>query len=600
MIALWMAISVFVLQPSCVQPLGGAKDAPFDQEYHEAHPLGGPDGADDVRAVAVDGQGSVWAATRAGVYRLAKGDTRWTMPGATAGPGGDTRPATDNPTYDLAADRRGTVWVGAWDGLYRSSPGGLEKITGVEGPITALCFSQDVLVAAGPEGLWHLNNATLERRPLPCARSVRRLAADGRGGIWIATGMGLVHHSPVVTRLYQSEKDILSSDVRAVAVGPDGAVWSGGLGGVTVFRGGRRVDVITPRHGLPGIDVQAVARGPDGRWWVGTAGGLARFDGRGVSVRHSRRWLLSDDVRHVAFDSEGTAWIATAGGVSAIRRTPMTLAQKAERLLEACLARHVREPGLVEKCRLRVPGDVSTWEPRDDDNDGQYTAMYLAMESFRFAVTKDPRARANARRAFEALRFLQTVTETPGFVARTVIPADWTRMADPNERISDAEWAERRARDPRDKRVPDRWRLSRDGRWRWKGDTSSDEITGHMFGYLFYYDLAADEPQRERVRTHVRRIVDTIVDNGYVLKDLDGAHTCWGVWAPQRLNHDPDWAPERGVNSVEILSFLQLAHHVSGDARYRRLALSLLHEHGYAANVRRAKTFAPAWRTLAA
>jgi hypothetical protein len=69
------------------------------------------------------------------------------------------------------------------------------------------------------------------------------------------------------------------------------------------------------------------------------------------------------------------------------------------------------------------------------------------------------------------------------------------------------------------------------------------------------------------------------------------------VWAPERLNHDPDWAPERGINSVEILSFLKLAYHMSGHQRYQDEYLHLLDEHGYAANVRRAKTYHPAWRT---
>ncbi|MFC1636261.1 hypothetical protein ACFL5Z_15630 [Planctomycetota bacterium] len=142
-----------------------------------------------------------------------------------------------------------------------------------------------------------------------------------------------------------------------------------------------------------------------------------------------------------------------------------------------------------------------------------------------------------------------------------------------------------------------RWRPSRDGKWLWKGDTSSDEITGHMFGYLFYYDLVADEPEKQHVARHILNIVDYIIEGGYVLRGMDGTHTKWGVWAPEKLNKDPDWAPERGVNSVEILSFLKLAYHVSGDERYQKEYFHLLDEEDYAANVRRAKTTNPTWRT---
>jgi hypothetical protein len=331
--------------------------------------------------------------------------------------------------------------------------------------------------------------------------------------------------------------------------------------------------------------------------WVGTDRGIARYDGKSWSIRHSRRWLASDDVRDITFDSHGTAWIATDKGVSAIKCKSMTLTEKADYFLDVCLTRHVREPGLVEKCSLSTPGDVNTWQPRDDDNDGQYTSMYLAMESFRYAATKDPRAKTNAKKAFEALRFLQTVTETPGFVARTVIPSSWTKMADPNRKISDRQWAEMVVENPREKRFETRWRPSSDGKWLWKGDTSSDEITGHMFGYLFYYDLVADEAEKQRVSRHIQNITDYIINGGYVLRDIDGTHTKWGVWSPNKLNNDPDWAPERGVNSVEILSYLKLAYRVSGEIRYQNRYLKLLNEYGYAANVRRAKTTNPTWRT---
>jgi hypothetical protein len=156
------------------------------------------------------------------------------------------------------------------------------------------------------------------------------------------------------------------------------------------------------------------------------------------------------------------------------------------------------------------------------------------------------------------LRFLQTVTETDGFVARTVIPADWEHMHDANRTYTAQEVADSHVRNPREK-IIERWRPSADGKWLWKGDTSSDEITGHMYGYLFYYDLVADEREKKEVSKHVCRIVDYIIAGGYVLRDIDGQHTKWAVWAPEFLNDDPDWRQERGINSVEILSYLKLA-----------------------------------------
>ncbi|MBI4558864.1 MAG: regulator [Candidatus Hydrogenedentes bacterium] len=573
-------------------------DTPFIQEFHEPYPIGDQPGMNDVRAVAADTGGDVYAATKAGVFRLKKGSKQWSalLDAANAG-----------PAFAVVVAPEGGVWIGLWNGLFRFADEKLEKTPGIDKPVSALTVDEQGIVAAGPDGLWRISAAGVKAEPLPSARSVRALLADGKGGLWVATGMGLYHHTPEGDKLYQSEEQILSAEVYDVTyVSADGSgrsdLWAGGLGGITVYSGTERTGEFSTERGLPSVFVQCVTAAPDGATWVGTNAGVVRFSLRGAkgfaaSLRHSRRWLLDDDVRDIVFDAEHTAWIATGSGVSAIRRKRMTLQEKAEYFIDICLTRHVREPGLVEKCRLRTPGDLTTWEPRDDDNDGQYTAMYLAMESFRYAVTKDPEARANAKRAFEALRFLQTVTETPGFLARTVIPTSWSQMADMNERIFEPEWADRHVRDPRYKRVETRWRPSSDGKWLWKGDTSSDEMTGHMFGYVYYYELAADDADKVRVAAHVGKIMDYIIDGGFVLKDIDGTHTRWAVWSPELLSHDPDWAAERGVNSVEILSFLKAAYHMTGNQKYQDHYLRLLNEHGYAANVRRAKTYAMSWRT---
>jgi hypothetical protein len=575
-------------------PGAAAPDLPFEQEYHEAYPIADIPGANDVRAVAVDAQDVVWAATAAGVYRLATGEKGWAqaLPEADAG-----------PAFTVAVDDTGAIWSGTWKGLYRAEGEGLVRVSEVGGAISALALAAMPPLAFGPDGVWEQQGDVWREKPLPCSRSVRAAVPDHEGGIWIATGMGLYHVTAAGTNIYQTNDMILGGDVYGLAIAPDGTLWAGGLGGVTRYRNGERTGDITTEHGLPNPFVQAVALGPDGRTWIGTQYGLARHDGNKASVRLGRRWLLDDDVRGIAFSSDGTAWIATGKGVSAIRRKAMTLADKADHFMDICLRRHVRAPWIVERVHLPKPGDDSHWEAEDDDNDGGYTAVYLVMEACRYAVTGLPEARENARRAFELLLFLQEVTDTPGFMARTVVPASWGespkpfQLHDQNRSYSEVERAARRVDDPRFKPVEVRWHPSSDGEWLWKGDTSSDEITAHFFGMLFYHDLVADTEEKARVSELARRIMDYIIDHDYVLVDVDGKHTRWGIWAPERLNHDPDWRAERGINSAEILSYLKTTWHITGDDRYQQEFLRLLHEHGYGENVRRAKTFERSWRT---
>lgn len=572
------------------------RDEPFVQERCTRWSVGDRTGDNDVRAITIAGDQSVWAATATGVFRLDAGDAQ---SGPMSPPAWESvmPPDQAGPTFDATADRDGAIWVAAWNGLYRSDGARLVKIDGVGAPIAVVCAAKSGVVALSPEGMWFVCDGKVDRKPLPCSGYLRDATVDADDTLWIATDAGLYAWDGSTCKRFARDAGLLSANVASVDVASDGAIWLGGLGRVEKMRDGKFIARHTPDDGLPSAVVKCMRIGPGDAVWAGTAIGAARFDGKRWSVRHSKRWLPNDEVRDIAFDRSGTAWIATAGGVGAIHRCRTTLAEKQEHYMRACQLRHVRKPGLIGKCRLETPGDLTTWRPLDDDNDGQYTAMYLAMESFRYAVTKSPDARANARRAFEALRLLQTVTGTPGFVARTVIPATWTRMFDPNRKLTDRRLAEQRVRDPRHKYVPVRWHRSRDGKWLWKGDTSSDEITGHFFGYLVYHDLAADRAERRRVADHVRRIMDGVIEAGYVLKGLDGKHTRWAVWSPDKLNHDPDWQFERGINSVEILSFLKATYHMTGDETYQRCFLDLLDKHNYRRNVLEPRSTDPAWRT---
>lgn len=587
-------VSLFIAVCGVSVTAAGAPDTPFLQEFHEAYPLPS-EAANDVRAVTVDAKGVAWAATSSGVYRKPAGGV-WKSAGESN---------VSGPAFDVNVDIAGVLWIGQWDGLYRAdSENHVTKISDIASPISVIApMPNGGVLACGPAGAWRVTADGTKAESEPNIPRGASAAVATESDIWIATNLAL-HHGTAKDSAQITILDTMhlkghreSPAMRVLALDPKRQIWTGGMGGLVVLRNGERKRTYEPGDGLANSDVRAITFSPNGQLWVGTAMGIARYADGEWSLRHSRRWLLDDDVRDIAFAPDGGAWIATGSGVSVIRSKEMTLEQKAVHYLEACYARHIRAPGLVEKCSLETPGDLSTFKPRDDDNDGQYTCMYLAMESYRYAATKNPEARERARNAFHALMFLQTVTQTDGFVARTVIPSDWKTMADPNEEISDAEWAKRLVDEPRAKRVEKRWHPSADGKWRWKGDTSSDEITGHFYGYLMYYDLAADDEEKRVVAEHTARVMDYIMDGGYVLRDVDGEHTRWGVWAPERLNHDPLWSPERGINSVEILSYLKTTWHMTRDEKYKKEYFRLARDEHYAENTRVAKTINPAVRT---
>ncbi len=222
----------------------------------------------------------------------------------------------------------------------------------------------------------------------------------------------------------------------------------------------------------------------------------------------------------------------------------------------------------------------------DDDNDGLWTGIYGAGECFAWAATRDPKARERAKQAFEALRFLQQVTvdsrpaPPAGYVARTIRSTD---LPDPNQGRIEGDRQFRAQHDGMWKVYEPRWPRSADGAWYWKSDTSSDELDGHYFLYALYFELCADTPaEKERVAAVVRGLTDHLMDHQYSLVDVDGTPTRWGIYGPKALNTDPHWWWERGLNSLSMLTYLTVAEHVTGDARYSRAIRELIDTYGYA------------------
>ncbi|HEU0142481.1 MAG TPA: hypothetical protein VFQ79_22355 [Bryobacteraceae bacterium] len=451
-------------------------------------------------------------------------------------------------------------------------------------------------------GKWIRSEYPAEKKPdlegLPGGVSIRQTAshADGRVAVAVEEGLFLREPSGKWSDLYPHEgsRSWHPKDVRGVAFDVSGRFWFASPQGVGRFDGTWKL--YTGHDGLPYNDFTTMATGEKGVVWFGTGRGAIRFDGSVWEYRQGLRWLPSDEVRSIAVEEDGDAWFATPAGVGLIERRSTTLSQKARFFEDDIDKRHRRTPyGYVDSVSLERPDDLSKWTQHDSDNDGLWTSMYGAGECFAYAATRDPLAKKRADAAFRALRFLGEVTRggshpaPPGFVARTILP---TSGPNPNTVYTPERDRERQAtRDALWKVIVPRWPTSADGKWYWKTDTSSDELDGHYFFYAVYYDLvAANEDERRQVRDHVAGLTDHLIRHGYNVVDHDGKPTRWGVFSPEKLNHDPLWFEERALNSLSILSYLRTAEHITGNPKYGEAARELMTKHAYAMNVMIAKT----------
>lgn len=324
-------------------------------------------------------------------------------------------------------------------------------------------------------------------------------------------------------------------------------------------RNGRQTLPLQER--LPWTEVTSMAVATNGLW-VGTTRGVFLHAGIGM-IRYfaGRRWLKDDHVIDLQPDSRGDLYVLTQTGLNQIGFPRMTLEQKARFYERKIRQRHIRY-GFCAELRLRTPGDPATAEKIDTDNDGTWSSYYLASQAFHFAVTGEPAPRRHAWETFSTLERLQELTGWEGFPARSFERTGF--------KVSD----------------PERWRPAQDTRWEWKGDTSSDEITAQTFAHAVLYETCARTPEeKNRVARNYTRMVDHILRHNLYLVGPDGQPTLWGRWHPDYVNSYPPTIFDRRLNSAEIISFLQLAFHMTRKPIYRETAYDLLLKHGYLQNI---------------
>jgi hypothetical protein len=343
--------------------------------------------------------------------------------------------------------------------------------------------------------------------------------------------------------------------------------------GVAVLRGAA-LTTIDGDSGLPYENTTCLARGFGRDLWIGTTTGAIRQIAGDYHYFGADRWLPDNFVHDIAV-GERAAFIATDGGLGIIRYEPYTLRKKAAYFEQSVAAWGHKRLGFVH--RLYWSGSDDGWLREISDNDGGHTAHYLAAMCFKYAVTGDPRDRREATDALEAMIWLQTVTGTEGFFARSI----WAVDVDRGQLASEGSGG-----------LPAKWYRTDDGRWIWKGDTSSDEVNSHFYAVALAHDLVAEGALKKRAAEHLGRIAKHIIDNGWVLRDMDGQPTRWGRWDPDYLLR-PYGYESRGLNGMEAQTYMWTAFQLTGDPIYRRGLDQLLEWRYHKYTVREKLTFPP-------
>ncbi len=357
---------------------------------------------------------------------------------------------------------------------------------------------------------------------------------------------------------------VSSQKINCIQIDALGHLWVGSDEGLNIYDGKNYWFNGNDFYSVPDGSFNDMFFAADGKKYFATNTGIITLIEGKISYFSFGAWLMHPTVTKITVSDKGTIAAVTPRGISVITAQYMTLEEKANHYDEMAVKYFTRNEGYQVDRVLRKYGDLeSGWLP-NSDNDGLFTGLYCASQCFRYAVTGDERAKANAKRAVEAMIKLTEVTGKPGFTARATRYSNEENFGDGNRE----EWHAC-------ENNPD---------CEWLGETSSDEMTGHYFAYGVYFDLVADKKEKKKIAQVVKTITDHILENNFHLCDVDGVPTTWANWEPELLNNDDRWFYERGTNSLEMLSFLKTTYHVTGEEKYNDVYKMLIEKHHYAMN----------------
>lgn len=437
---------------------------------------------------------------------------------------------------DIKVDLDGKKWILTELVLYKvNDNGGYEIEIGIPGRATCLAVYKNNKVYVGTSG----------------------------GGLHALAGKRW-HWS----ELMEGVTGILSNTITCLYMDPVGNIWVGTDKGVCVYDDNSYWLDNSKIAGLPQAHITGIAVAENGDKYFSTTTGLIHQHNGRISYYGYKRWIPDPYATGVAISPDGAICVSTVNGISLIETRMMSLREKAVELRKMTEKYNVRHGYVLDRI-LEREGVVSADEGyiAASDNEGLWTGLYTAALCFEYACTKDPEVRELAKRSLLAMIKLTEITGIEGFTARAI-------------RYSDA----------RDygTGVRHEWHITKDADGNdceWLGETSSDEMVGHFYCYANYYDLVADDDEKKLIAEVIGKLLNHIIDNNYHLIDTDGLPTTWANWDPDLLNNDHKWIYEKGTNSLQMLTFLKIGYHVTGDEKYEKLFMQLAGSKHFAMNL---------------
>jgi hypothetical protein len=338
--------------------------------------------------------------------------------------------------------------------------------------------------------------------------------------------------------------------------------------------------IITPKNDkLPWPELTVIQKINDHLWFGSTKGAfMLKGDGK-FNYYYGERWLPGKIVKDLSPGPQNSVLVLTDKGLGQICFEEMTLEEKALFYEKQVRQRHIRYGMNSDASRL-TDHKLSTAQNGDAASDNLWTGMYLGSQLFRYLATYSEEAKQNCYEAFEAMERLNQISGIQGLFGRTFERSGYHEFKEEYRDYVENYWYE-----GYNNQVS--WQKAGDPEWNWRATASSDQTVGQMFALMLIAEYIDDEAWRQRAITLLDNLMTYIVENNFMLIDVNGKPSLWGRWNPEYVNRFPTMVGDRKVYPSNLIAFLQAAYKFTGKEIFKEKAFDLLNEHGYLENLMR-------------
>jgi ligand-binding sensor domain-containing protein len=182
-------------------------------------------------------------------------------------------------TRTIKQDRKGNIWIAAFDGVFRYDG---KSFTNITSKVSSARFF-----------------SVLE---------------DRKGNFWFASvGSGVYYYDGKTFRNFTAKDGLANDAVTCIYEDKTGKVWFGTEGGASLYDG-KSFRNFTTKEGLPHNDVGSIIEDRTGKFWFGTRGEACVYDGK-TFTKFTNNGRPFTNVRSIIEDKKGNIWLGGNDGL---------------------------------------------------------------------------------------------------------------------------------------------------------------------------------------------------------------------------------------------------------------------------------------------